>query len=52
MSAKYTLTYEYQDGDKKVASVYVVENVTNILDVLDSVQNFLSSTGFRFDSNQ
>lgn len=52
MSTKYTLTYEYQDGDKKVASVYVVENATNILDVLDSVQNFLSSTGFRFDSNQ
>lgn len=52
MSIKYTFTYEYQDGDQKVASVYVVENAKNILDVLDSIQNFLSSTGYRFNSNQ
>ncbi len=51
---KYTFTYEYIDADEKqkVASVYVVENVTQIEDILHSVQNFLSSAGYRFEKNQ
>ena len=49
---KYTFTYEYIEGDRKVASVYVAENVTNILDALDAFQNFLSSAGFKFAVNQ
>lgn len=51
MSTKYTFTYEYDDGERKVASVYVAENVNNIIDLLDSVQNFLSSAGFKFNEN-
>lgn len=49
---KFTFTYEYANGDKKVASVYVAEDVTNINDMLDAVQNFLSSAGYKFGPNQ
>lgn len=49
---KYTFTYEYANGDKKVASVYVAEDVTNIVDMLDAIQNFLSSAGYKFAPNQ
>jgi len=49
---KYTFTYEYVQGERKVASVYVAEDVVNIEDILDAVQNFLASAGYKFGPNQ